>query len=128
MAHHVGRELAGEAAAVRETPQQLRGPAPVPEPYHAQVGRRVILHVFKILARARYQKILPFQRRGGEARGNGAQDVFHIQIFLYVLFVQQHGDIASVALVPAVGVHVGAAAHQLRQPGRRENVFHALSS
>ena len=128
MAHHVGRELAGEFSPVGEAPEELRRLPAVSKAEDAQVEAGVIPDVFEILARAGDQEELSLQLRGGKARGDPAQHASPVQVFRNLPFVQQDGDIAAVALVPAVVIHVRAGAHQLHKKGRGQDVFHAFAS
>ena len=124
VAHHVGGELAGELAAAGEAPQQLGGLAPLTEADEPQVVGGVVLHVLEILARTRHQEILSLQRRGLKPGGDVPEHRVHVQILRYLRLVQQPADVAAVALIPAVLVHVGAGAHHFHQKGRFQNVFH----
>ena len=65
---------------------------------------------------------------GGEAGGDGAQDLVGVQIFLYLGFVQQQANVAAVALVPAVEIHFRNGADHLHHKGCGQNVLHRLES
>ena len=94
----------------------------------AEVRRRVILHVLEILARAGHEEVLPIQRFRAKTGRYRALDGAQIDIFRKVFLVQKDGNVAAVALIPAVGIHIRAGAHQLCEPGRGQNVLHALAS
>ena len=112
------RKLRGELAAVREAPKDLRFRAVVRKADNAEVFCGIVLHVLEILARAGDEEVPPLQRRGGKAGGDGAQDVLRIHIFRDLRLVQQDGNVAAVALVPAVVVHVRRRADHFRHKRR----------
>lgn len=74
VAHHVGRELGGEFAAVGIAPEKLRRFAAVCQPHKAVIDLRGDLYILKILARAGDEEVLTLQRRAGKARGDFTQN------------------------------------------------------
>ena len=127
MAHHVCRKFGGVLAAVRETPEKLRGFAAVRQAHKAEIDLRRVLHVLEVLARTGDEEVLSVQFRAREARRDIAQNSA-VRIFLNVGFVQQQTDVAAVALVPAVVIHIGGSADHLHHPRSCQNIFHALAS
>ena len=128
MAHHVGGELAGELTSVGVAPEQLGVFAAVHDAHQAEVHVGGVLDVLEIFAGAGDEEILALQLGSLEAGGNGAQDVADIEVLLDLGLVEQQGDVAAVALIPAVVVHVGGGADHLHQEGSGENVFHGKYS
>ena len=125
VAHHMGGELAGKLPAVRKAPQQFRLSAVFRQPHDAQVHVRGVLHVFEIFARAGDQEVFSRKLRLGEARGDHAQDTGSIQVFPDFRFIQHQAYVAAVALVPAVGVHVGDGTDHFHHKGRGQHILHA---
>ena len=81
MAHHMGREFAGELSAVRVSPQQIRLPSLILQPDDAQVDLRGILYVFEILSGSGYQEDTSRPVPVRETGGDGSQDLARIQVF-----------------------------------------------
>ncbi len=124
MAHHVGGKLGGELASVAVAPEQLRRLAAVGEADKAKIHDGGILDVLEIFSGAGDKEVFPFQLRGGKAGGDGTQDLVGVQVFLHFRLVQQQADVAAVALIPAVVIHVRGGADHLHHKGRGQNVSH----
>ncbi len=124
MAHQVGGQLAGEAAPVGVTPQELGRRAVPVQPEEPQVVLRVALYVLEVLARAGDQEIPPGQGGDGEPRGDLPQDPAQVQVRAHLVLVQQQADVAAVALVPAQPVHVGGGMYHFLQKRRAQNILH----
>ena len=90
VAHHVGRELGGEFAAVGIAPEKLRRFAAVYQRHKAEVHLRGDLHVLEILARAGNEELFALQRRAGKARGNLPQNlaVHRIGCFAMIAYLE----------------------------------------
>ena len=127
MAHHVGRELGGELAAVSIAPEELRRFAAVCQLHKAEIDLRCVLYILEILARAGDEEVLAVQLRAGKTRGNLPQNCA-VHIVGYFAFLQQQARIAAVALVPAVVVHIRHSADHLHHPRGCQNILHTLAS
>ena len=124
VAHHMRREFARKFSAVGIPPKQI-GVFPIlrdaqnPE---IHIGR--ILHILEILTGSRNEKILSGKRRRRKTGLIRSQNAIGLEIFLYFRFVEQQADVSSVALVPAVRIHVRRCADHLHHKGCSQNVFH----
>ncbi len=126
MAHQVGRQLAGELAAVGIAPEELGILAVSGDTEQAKVARGIILHVLEILAGAGHEEVHTGEARSGKARRDHAQHLVDVDILGNVLFVETQADVAAVALIPAVGVHIGCGADHFHQERGSQNVFHVF--
>ena len=124
VAHHVGGELRGELAAVFKTPEEFGGFAAVDNADQTEVHFRRVLDVLEVLAGAGNEEKLPVQFRSLEPRGDRADDCRGVDIVFNLLFIEQQGDVAAVAFVPAVGIHVGGGSDHLDQVRCFQKVFH----
>ena len=99
MAHEVRGQLGSEFAAVLIAPKEFRRGAVLSDTDDAEIGFGIALHVFEIFASARDDENLTDERRGVEARRNGAENFREVEIFRHFLFVEQIADIAAVPFV-----------------------------
>lgn len=112
MAHHMGGELRGRSAAVREPPKQLRTFSVGGDADDAEVVPRIVLDVLKILARARDEEDPARKGRGVETRrfhaheGDLADDARRVEILADFVLIEEHTDIAAVSFIPTEAVHV----------------------
>ena len=127
VAHHMGRELAGELAAVGKAPEQLRRPSALGEPDDPQIGCGIILHILEVFSCAGDQEASAVQLRSGKSRGDRTQDPVEIKVFRNFRFIQQDRDVAAVAFIPAMVIHICTGANQLHQDRRAQNIFHIFS-
>ena len=123
MAHEVRGQLGSEFAAVLIAPKEFRRGAVLSDTDDAEIGFGIALHVFEIFASARDDENLTDERRGVEARRNGAENFREVEIFRHFLFVEQIADIAAVPFVPAKTVHIGGGLAHFLHKGRFENVL-----